>query len=66
MIVGITMAAKIRFNKYEPFLTMRVQDFMFGYDDELLEWIYKVGKIGGFETPMRRFSLLDRVSISHN
>lgn len=61
-VIRLAMATKIKLYSYEPFLQLKVSDFLFGYYDELLEWIYKMGKTVGYESPMRRFSLLDSVS----
>ncbi|KAI5743994.1 hypothetical protein M8J77_024625 [Diaphorina citri] len=65
-VIRLAMATKIKLYSYEPFLQLKVSDFLFGYYDELLEWIYKMGKTVGYESPMRRFSLLDSVMKSMN
>ncbi|KAL1458390.1 hypothetical protein WDU94_008546, partial [Cyamophila willieti] len=68
VVIRIGMLTKIKLNNYEPFVELKVRDFLYGYDDELLAWIYKVGSALGYPTgySMQKFSLLTSIMTSLN
>uniref|UniRef100_A0A8D8SYV6 Scavenger receptor class B member 1 n=1 Tax=Cacopsylla melanoneura TaxID=428564 RepID=A0A8D8SYV6_9HEMI len=68
LVIRLGMLTKLKLNNYEPFLVLKVRSFLYGYDDDLLAWIYKVGSALGYPTgySMQKFSLLTSIMTSIN
>uniref|UniRef100_A0A8D9BCY6 Scavenger receptor class B member 1 n=1 Tax=Cacopsylla melanoneura TaxID=428564 RepID=A0A8D9BCY6_9HEMI len=60
-LAKMTISSQIKAARYKPFVTLRVNSFLFGYDDEFLTWTYNLGTKFGFFVPVKRFSMLDQL-----